>query len=501
MSTIPTERIKPDDPRYRRVVDKRFNKRFKAEPDYVRLVDSTEAVVTAVQDAVDEDLRIVATSGGHCLEGFVSDPDVKVIIDCSPMKRIYYDDKLRAIAVEAGATVGETHRALYDNWRVVLPLGEYPGIGMGGHVSGGAFGFLCRVLGLTADHLYGVEVVVVDKNGRASAVVATREADDPNRELWWAHTGGGPGNFGIVTRYWFRSPDAVGNEPAKILPRAPESITTFRAEWNWTDLDKRSFVQLLRNHGAWSERNSDASSPDISLWSVLIVHRWQVGKIFIRGLTVDEAHADHQIDTYLAALNDGTTAASALEVKQMSWLDFALNPFPDLFTMPLGGVSMKGKDAMLKTALDDRQFEVIYDYMNRTEYDVMGGAFGCATYGGRVNSIAPSATASAQRSSIFDMACNTGWLSPSEEVDNLRWVRAFYHDLFADTGGVPVPGERYDGTFINHPDPDLLDLKLNTSGVLWHALYYRDNYPRLQRVKARWDPHDIFRHALSIELP
>lgn len=501
MSTIPTERIKPDDPRYRAVVEKRFNKRFTAEPDYVRLVDSTESVVNAVQDAVDEGLRVVATSGGHCLEGFVSDPDVKVIIDCSPMKRIYYDDKMRAIAVEAGATVGETHRALYDNWGVVIPLGEYPGIGMGGHVSGGAFGFLCRVFGLAADHLYGVEVVVVDKDSRASVVVATREADDPNRELWWAHTGGGPGNLGIVTRYWFRSPDASANDPGKILPRAPESITTFRAEWNWTDLDKRSFVRLLRNHGAWSEQNSDASSPDISLWSLLMVHRWQVGKIFIRGLTVDEARADRQIDAYIAALNDGTKPASALEVKQMSWLDFALNPYPDLFTMPPGGVSTKGKDAMLKTRLTDRQFEIVYDYANRTEFDVMGGAFGCVTYGGKVNTVAPNATASAQRSSIFDMACTTGWLSASEEADNLRWVRAFYRDLFADTGGVPIPGDRYDGTFINHPDPDLLDLSLNTSGVSWHTLYYGENYQRLQRVKARWDPRDIFRHALSIQVP
>jgi hypothetical protein len=32
-------------------------------------------------------------------------------------------------------------------------------------------------------------------------------------------------------------------------------------------------------------------------------------------------------------------------------------------------------------------------------------------------------------------------------------------------------------------------------------LYFRDNYPRLQPVKARWDPLDIFHHALSIRLP
>jgi hypothetical protein len=91
---------------------------------------------------------------------------------------------------------------------------------MGGHVVGGAFGFLCRQLGLAADYLYAVEVVTVDEAGRASSVIAARETSDPNRELWWAHTGAGGGNFGIVTRYWFRSPDASGDDPARLLPRA-----------------------------------------------------------------------------------------------------------------------------------------------------------------------------------------------------------------------------------------------------------------------------------------
>ena len=501
MNPAQVDRIGPDDQRYRVIVEKRFNKRFLASPDYVLLVDSTEQVIDAVQQAVSEGKRLVVTSGGHCLEGFVSDPDVRVIVDVSPMKRIYFDERMRAIAVEAGATVGETFRALHDNWGVVVPLGEYPGIGIGGHVSGGAFGFLCRVLGLAADYLYAVEVVTVDENGRASVVVATRDADDANRDLWWAHTGGGAGNFGIVTRYWFRSADAKGNDPRQLLPRAPESITTFRAEWNWSDIDKPSFVRLLRNLSKWAERNSDVRSPNISLWSLLLAHRWQVGKIFIRGLTIDDQQADTQIDAYLSALSEGVTPASAREVSTMSWLDFALNPYPDLFTMPPSGVSTKAKDAMLKKPLTDRQLEIAYDHLHRTEIDVMGGMFGFASYGGRVNSVAPDATASAQRGSIFDMACTTGWLSPGEEADNLRWVRAFYGDLFADTGGVPTPNDRYDGTFINHPDVDLLDPTLNSSGVLWSTLYYRDNYPRLQKVKAHWDPRNIFSHALSIRVP
>jgi FAD/FMN-containing dehydrogenase len=510
---IESIKIGPDDPRYLAVVEKRFNKRFSASPDYVRLVSSTDQVVSAVEDAVREGRRLTVTSGGHCLEGFVSDPEMRVILDISPMKRVYYDSEMGAVAVEAGATVGETFQALFERWGVVIPLGEYPEIGMGGHVAGGAFGFLCRQLGLAADYLYAVEVVTVDEGGRAGSVVATREESDPNRDLWWAHTGGGAGNFGVVTRYWFRSPGLsgeMGKDPARLLPRAPESITTFKAEWNWSDIDQPSFLRLLRNHGTWCEQNSDADSPYASLWTLFEIHRKQFGKIIIRGLSTagDTGHtgdtAERQVDDFLAALSEGVSAPTcppnSRELARMSWLEFALNPFPDLFAAPPGGVSVKGKDALLRRRFTDRQIDVAYDYLTRTDHDVMGGMLGLATYGGRINTVAPDATASAQRGSILDIACTTGWLDPQEEAKNLAWVRAFYRDLFAESGGVPVPGETYDGTFINHPDTDLADPALNTSGVPWHTLYYKASYPRLQRAKARWDPLNVFRHALSIRV-
>lgn len=61
------------------------------------------------------------------------------------------------------------------------------------------------------------------------------------------------------------------------------------------------------------------------------------------------------------------------------------------------------------------------------------------------------------------------------------------------------PPARYDdGAMINHPDVDLADPEMNTSGVPWYTFYYKDNYPRLQRVKAHWDPLNVFHHALSI---
>jgi len=499
MANAPSaERITPDDPRYRAVVEKRFNRRFSARPDYVRVARSTEDVVAAVADAVREHRRLVVTSGGHCLEGFVSDPEVKVVLDVSPMKRIAFDAKRGAFCVEAGATVGETFRALAEQWGVVVPLGEYPGIGTGGHVAGGAFGFLCRQLGLAADYLDAVEVVTVDANGQPRVVMATREPSDPNRELWWGLTGAGGGNFGVVTRQWFRAPDASGAEPATCLPRAPDSVTTFRAEWSWDDIDRPAFLRLVQNHGIWSEQTASADSPYASLCALIELHRKQFGKIIVRGMSTAGDRAAQQIDDLLAALGEGTPAVGKCERARMSWLAFALDPFPDLFTMPPGGVSVKVKDALLRKRLTDRQIGVAYDHLTSTDQDIMGAMLGMASYGGAVNRVASNATASAQRDAILDIACNVGWTDANDEAKNLAWARAFYRDLFADSGGVPVPGDAYAGALINHPDVDLADPELNTSGVAWHALYFRGGYPRLQRIKAHWDPHDVFHHALSI---
>jgi aclacinomycin oxidase len=491
-------RIGPEDPRYRAVINRQFNKRFRASPDYIRLVSSTEDVVAAVTEAIAEGRRLAVTSGGHCLEGFVSDPSVRALIDVSPMKRVYYDHAMGAVAVESGATVGETFRALYDSWRVVVPLGEYPKVGIGGHVAGGAFGFLCRQLGLAADYLHAVEVVTVDRASRAAPVVATRNPSDPNRELWWAHTGAGGGNFGVVTRYWFRSPSATGDDPAAFLPRAPESITTFRAEWSLDDIDQASFLRLLQNHGAWCETNSDADAPNASLWTLLTVHRRPFAKIIVRGVSTAGDDAERQADAHLTALSKGIAAPEGWNVSRLSWLAFALDPLPDLFAAPPEGVSAKIKDALLRRRFTDRQITLAYDFMTRPDPDVTGGMLGFATYGGRVNTVAPNATASAHRDAILDMACTAGWLEPRDEAAHVQWVRTFYRDLFADGGGVPVPGAAYGGALINHPDVDLRDPAWNTSDVSWYTLYYRDNYARLQQVKAQWDPRGVFHHALSI---
>jgi hypothetical protein len=488
--------VEPGDPRYADLVG-RGSRRFAGKPDYVRLVCSTEQVVDAVQDAVRRRLRVAVRSGGHCLENFVADPAVRVVIDTSLMTAVSYDSRIHAFAIEPGVRLGEAYRRLFLGWGVTIPAGVSPNVGMGGHVLGGGFGYLCRQHGLAADHLYAVEVVVVDQTGTARSVTATREPSDPNRDLWWAHTGGGGGNFGIVTRYWFRSPDAAGNDPGRLLPQAPTSVLTFQAEWNWRDIDRARFGRLVRNYGDWTERNSDAPSRFAQLYSTLVLNRRQHGTLELTGLTTAGTGADQLVREHVDAVNNGVGAPCTWSTKRKSWLEFALNPAPGLAGVDLENAVFKLKDALLRKGFTDKQIEVAYHHLTRTDHDVNVN-LGMATYGGRINTVATDATASAHRDSILTTSVTAGWQEPRDEAPTMIWVRRFYRDLFADTGGVPVPGDVTNGASINHPDIDLADPEWNTSECAWYTMYYRGNYPRLQGVKLRWDPRDVFHHALSI---
>ncbi|UCJ08886.1 FAD-binding oxidoreductase [Chitinophaga pendula] len=489
------EKITANDPRYPDLAGKRFNKRFSGKPEYICLPTTTVQVVEAVQEAVDNNKRLVVRSGGHCLEGFVTDPAIQVVLDLSLMTNIAYDTDKSAFMVEAGATVGEMYRRLFLGWGVVVPAGEHPGIGVGGHVVGGAFGFICREYGLAADYLYGVEVVTVNTSGKAQRAIATRNTNDPNRELWWAHTGGGGGNFGIVTRYWFRTPLNTGSDPFTALPPAPAAVTTFRVAWDWKNIDKASFTHLIRYFGEWCQQNSGPDSPYRQLFSLLFLNHRNIGTLEMKGGATGPA-AKQLIEEHLAAIADPLGLSYTPQIEELPWLRFALNPFPELFQPGFDDAKAKIKDALLRRPLDDSQIATAYKYLTM---EGNMGVLGMATYGGKVNAIAPAITASAQRDCILDIACNTGWGDPAEEASAVAWVRHFYRELFAHTGGVPVPNEQAGGAMINHPDTDLADPEWNKSGVPWHALYYKENYPRLQKVKNQWDPLNIFHHALSIK--
>ncbi|MFF4159693.1 FAD-binding oxidoreductase [Streptomyces sp. NPDC001678] len=485
-----------DDPRYQDLVSRGFNGRFRGRPDAVHLVHSADQVVDVVNKAVQGGRRVAVRSGGHCFEGFVDDPAVRAVIDMSQMREVSYDPRRRAFAVEPGATLGEVYRTLYLNWGVTLPAGVCPQVGVGGHVLGGGYGPLSRREGVVTDHLYAVEVVVVDKAGRARRVVATREESDPNHDLWWAHTGGGGGNFGVVTRYWFRSPGATGDDPAKLLPKAPGSSLRYVVTWQWSDLTERAFSRILANHGEWHMRNSDARSPYAVMHSVFYLNNRAGGQIVLE-VQIDGgvAGAEGLVDNYVGALGEGVGLKPAVERTAEPWLRATLANRYDT----AGYDRTKSKGAYLRKPWSGPQIATLYRHLSADSQ--IWGEVSLYSYGGKVNSVPETATATAQRASVVKVWMSVTWKDAAQDDANVQWLRELYRDVFAETGGVPVPGDATEGTFINYPDIDLLDPKWNTSGVPWHTLYYKGNYPRLQQVKARWDPRDTFRHALSVRLP
>ncbi|MEV5551986.1 FAD-binding oxidoreductase [Streptomyces sp. NPDC052309] len=491
--------VTPADPRYKGLISG-SNQRWVGSPDYIRVVSSADQVVTAVQEAVDRNLKVAVRSGGHCDEDFTANRDVRVVIDMAGMNTIDYDPAMRAIAVGPGALLGSVYRTLYKRWGVVLPGGTCPTVGAGGHITGGGYGALSRSRGLTVDHLYAVEVVHVGADGRARKVVATREPGDPNRELWWAHTGAGGGNFGVITRYWLRSPGATGTDPSRLLPQAPSEVLLSDVSWSWSDLDEASFTRLLRNFVDWHAANSAPTSPGRHLFSQFKAMHKAAG-YFRMSTQVDASvpGAEELLDDFLAAVSEGTGVSYHVGDRYRApWL-YAVSEWSGFVEAAVP--RWKAKSAYVRKSMPAEQLKAVYRQLTRDDYPGPYGMIAVVGFGGRINEVASADTATAQRDSVAKILYCSLWSDPSDDAAQTKWVREAYADVYATTGGVPRTGGVNDGCYINYADADLADPALNTSGVPWHQLYFKDNYPRLQRVKAAWDPKNVFSHRLSIRLP
>ncbi|MEV0737028.1 FAD-binding protein [Streptomyces sp. NPDC050549] len=489
-------RVTPEDARYEDLI-RGVNHRFAGSPQEIRVVGTAEQTVAAVQDAVGAGLRLAVRSGGHCLDDLVDGPDTAFLIDLSELNQVYYDPDMGAFAVEPGARLGDVYRTLYKGWGVTVPGGASPTVAAGGHFVGGGYGMLTRRYGCVVDFLQAVEVVVVDASGRARLVVATRDDEGELGDLWWAHTGGGGGTFGVVTRYWLRTADASGTDPSGLLPRPPAAVLDSLVTWSWQDMSEERFSRLMRNHAEWHERNSAPDSPYASLFSVLgVMHR--ASGVLLMSTQMDATVPDAQglLQAYVDALDEGVGLRPAHTVRSRPWLETTLRPtLPDTVT----GMRSKGKAAYLLKGYTDRQLAALYEGLTGDGYANPGAGVLFMSYGGAVRAVAPDATATAQRSAVLKALFVTLWREAGEDARHLDWIRRLYREVYAHSGGVPVPDGTSDGTYVNYPDTDLADPEWNTSGVPWYTLCYKNNYPRLQRAKARWDPKGIFRHALSVE--
>ncbi|MFZ4841861.1 FAD-dependent oxidoreductase [Mycetocola saprophilus] len=508
--------VLPEDTRY---ADLRTgnNVRFVATPEYVRLINSAEDARLAVQAAADTGKRVSVRSGGHCFADFVSNPEVEVILDISTLTDVSYDADMRAFLVEPGARLLQVYERLFKGWGVTIPGGICYSVGAGGHIAGGGYGLLSRSFGLVVDHLYAVEVVTLDVHGRASLTRATRDSRGALGDLWWAHTGGGGGNYGVVTKYWFRSPSAEGETPEHQLVHAPSRVLVSALSYSWDDLTERDFCRLMDNWGAWHEEFRHPGLPETALSSLFNLNHRAHGSIDIFSQidanAPDAAGILERFQTRMAedvrceagAMNAPGGVLPALpqfaQTREISWLQATRTVGADnpIITDP----SSRGahKSAYFKKRFTRAQLSVLWQRLGDPEFTNPNTMLVLFSFGGAVNAVPKTATANVQRDSIFKICLQTFWREREDDGLYLSWARSTYQELFSDSGGVPVPGDQVDGCYINYPDTDMADPRFNNSGVAWFQLYHQGNYARLQRAKKRWDPTNFFTHTLGVELP
>jgi FAD/FMN-containing dehydrogenase len=183
----------------------------------VRVANDTD-VARVIALARESGLELAVRSGGHSVPGH-STSDGGIVLDLADMRAVDVDVDARTAWMETGLTAVEAANAAAAHG-LAIGFGDTGSVGIGGITLGGGVGYLARKFGLTIDDLLAADVVTAD--GELRRVDAETEPD-----LFWAIRGGG-GNFGVATRFHFRLHDLPGVVGGMLLlPATTDTIAGF----------------------------------------------------------------------------------------------------------------------------------------------------------------------------------------------------------------------------------------------------------------------------------
>ena len=184
--------VQPKDEAYDEL-RKVYNGMIDKKPAAIALCQNTEDVISCVNFARKNNILLSIRAGGHNAGG-LGICDEGLVIDLSPMKKIEINSSGKTVKVQGGCLLKELEAATHEVGMAV-PAGIFGTTGIAGLTLGGGLGHLTRHYGLTIDHLLEAEVVLAD----GSLVIASAKE---NADLFWAIRGGG-GNFGVVVSFVF----------------------------------------------------------------------------------------------------------------------------------------------------------------------------------------------------------------------------------------------------------------------------------------------------------
>jgi FAD/FMN-containing dehydrogenase len=485
-----------------------FNRRwFAGSCKAVYLCFTPEGTAKALDDAINlYGKNVKIKSGGHCYENFVFNDSTGAIIDVTPMDGYGYDPK-KGYYLESGGTNWTAFQALFRNYGKVLPAGSCYSVGLGGHICGGGYGLLSRFNGLTIDWLTGVEVVVKDHVSTTAypIYVGADTANQDELNLYWAHCGGGGGNFGVITKYYFKE-----------LPNAPKTALITAVAFPWANLSEQKLGELLAWYAGFAQRTDNwrqfglfalnhRANEEIHLTIQTIVGTDEDADL-VKGQHVASVLAElKNITPYRLMTRAGLAHQGHLFQNLADTISYTF--YEAVQTLNGSGSNQRGKykSAYMRKAFPADQVSAIYKWLTTipaglTPADMTQSLLQVDTYGGRINLVGPNATAIPQRSSIMKLQYQTYWSSESNDQQHLKWIRDFYTDVYRETGGVPDPEKdptnNVDGCYYNYPDVDLNGPNNEKEPAL--KLYFGDNLLRLKATKRRWDPNDYFNSSQSI---
>lgn len=505
------------DPRFD-TLKKGHNLRFPATDaeaaSRVVLCNDAREASAALQRVVSSGLRPTIRSGGHCYEDFVSNNPNGAILDLSLHRAV--DVEISGhVRIAPGACLGDVYQSLYKRAGLTIPAGTCYMVGAGGHISGGGYGLLSRLHGLTVDWISAIDILTIDQSGKVidRTVSATRDPD-----LFRACRGAGGGNFGIITSFRFNK-----------LPLAPREVATVYLAFPWADMTEAKFAKFLITYGDFfatrgqdpdtfglftvlglSPRNRDKNrdggrisisaqfcTPDGTTADLSVLHEFfarfkEFSPTLILPTKFDSANSSSTVNQTDPAAEK---AKHPYDVTTRPWLDATLADGGSG-----GGSRAKYKSAYMKQTFTPGECSAIWKFLNSTDIDAHGSILAIDSYGGTVNTPARGHdTAIAQRSSIMKLQWMCYWRELDQDAGRLKFMDDFFTSVYTGSHvppefqGTPM-GPRFEGCYMNYADADMLRYRF------WPQLFFGtgDLYPFLQKVKQQYDPNNIFHSSMSI---
>jgi FAD/FMN-containing dehydrogenase len=424
---------------------------------------STPADVSAtIAFARRTQLETAVRSGGHSVAGRSS--TTGIVIDVTPMGSVSVDGDVATVG--AGVRLGGLYDALATHG-LTIPAGCGPSVGIAGLTLGGGLGILGRRYGLTCDHLLRAQVVLAD--GRV--VESDAQHDE---ELFWALRGAGGGNFGVVTSLVFAT-------------RPAPATTVFHLTW--------PFAHAARVIGAWQAWAPTAPDElDATLRLTAAGKGERPPRVDLVGAVLGgEADAAELLDELVARTGADPAAATRRQLPyraakryldELGSIDDQREPAaPD---QPPQQGHLYTKSEFFRQPLPDETVTALVEHLAGGPAGGHAREVSFTPWGGAYNRVPADATAFVHRDERFVVQhlVTVGPDAPATATDAARgWLRRSWGLVHPWGSG---------GVYPNFPDPDLQD---------WAHAYHGDNYDRLVRVKARYDPDNFFHFRQSIPTP